>query len=220
MRTLHFPLELVRDYYINDFGIDLRQYFEVKPMVNHREIAFIAHLDWHLNPQRKCDGAPACRVSLSDLRNFRFGGPDIPDVKNETAKNFIFAGIFYFIVLVPQTLREMFGHDVEYGFYRCTGWPLISAGLGGYLPPVQLLKESSLFPCDVERENFYRMLTEVGPFMNYELRRFFKQEDRKNLNNEAYIRMLVGMADRIEDFLLRINDQSVTFCNSFKVDSE
>lgn len=218
MRTLQFPIELIQSYYANDFGIDLRRYFDIKPMVNHRDIAFIGNLDGLHNQERKCSGSPACRYSLADYRSSR--GQDFRDVENGTEKNFIFAGIFYFLVLAPQTLREMFGQEVEYDFYRCTGWPLISAGLGGYLSPAQMLKESSLFPCSVERENFHRMLTEVGPFMNYELRRFFKQEDRKNLNNEAYIRMLVGMADRIEDFLLRINDQSVTFCNSFKVDSE
>ena len=136
MRTLLFPLELIRDYYTNDFGIDLRQYFEVRPMVGHRDIAFIAHLDWHFDPQRKCNGAPACTASLMDFRNFRFGILDIPYVKNEKEKNFLFAGIFYFIILVfiilvPQTLREMFGEDMEYAFYRCTGWPLVNAGLGG-----------------------------------------------------------------------------------------
>lgn len=84
MPPLNFPIELIRDYYTNDFGSDLRQYFKIKPMVNHRKIAFIAHLDWHFNPQRKCDGTPACRVSLSDFQNFRLGNPNIPDVKNET----------------------------------------------------------------------------------------------------------------------------------------
>lgn len=147
-------------------------------MVDHRDIAFIAYLDWHFNPQRKCDGAPACRVSLSDFRNFRFGNSDIPDVKNETEKNFLFAGIFYFLMLVPQTLRKLFGKDVEYAFYRCTGWPLVSAGLGGYLPPEQMLAEAKLMPCEGERENYHRMLSEVVPFMNDEIRRFFRQQDR------------------------------------------
>lgn len=216
MRTLHFPAELMRDYYNNDFGIDLRRYFEVKPMVGHRDIAFIGHLDWHFNPQRKCDGAPACRVSLSDFRSFRFGGvPDFADVKNETEKNFLFAGIFYFIRLVPQTLREMFGEDVEYAFYRCTGWPKVSAGLGGSLPPEQMLAEAKLMPCDVERENYHRMLSEVVPFMNGEISRFFLQQDRKNLNEESYQKMLTVIGERTNEFLNRIESKSQEFMNSF-----
>lgn len=213
MRTLQFPAELIREYYTNDFGIDLRQYFKMVPMVNHRDIAFIAHPDWHFNPQRKCKGSPANRYSLSDYENLRF--VDFPYVEKETEKNFIFAGIFYFLVLVPQTLREMFGKEVEYDFYLCTGWPLISAGLGGYLPPKQMLEEASLFPCEVERENFHRMLTEVVPFMTKELQRFFRQEDSKNLNDKAYRGMLAGMTDKVEDFLSKINKHSAEFSASF-----
>lgn len=215
MRTLHFPVELIRDYYTNDFGIDLRQYFEIKPMVGHREIAFIGHLDWHFNPHRKCDGAPACRVSLSDFRSFRFGAPDIPDVKNETEKNFIFAGIFYFLVLVPQTLREMFGEDVEYAFYRCTGWPLVSAGLGGYILPEQMLMEAALMPCEVERENFHRMLSAVMPFMNGEIRRFFQRVDGRNLHEETYRKMIDLIGERCDEFLNRIESESNAFMKSF-----
>lgn len=216
MLALHFPSKLIRDYYTNDFGIDLRQYFEVKPMVGHRDIAFIGHLDWHFNPQRKCNGAPACRVSLNDFRNLRFGGvPDFDDVKNETEKNFIFAGIFYFIILVPQTLREMFGQDVEYAFYRCTGWPLVSAGLGGYLPPEQMLEEATLMPCDVERKNFHRMLSEVVPFMNEEIKRFFVGVDRKNLHEESYRKMIDLIGERTGRFLERVESESIAFMNSF-----
>lgn len=215
MRTLHFPPELIWEYYSNDFGIDLRHFFKVKPMVGHRDIAFIAHLDWHFNPKRKCDGAPARRYSLCDFRNFRFGDPDITDVKNETEKNFIFAGIFYFLILVPQTLREMFGQEVEYAFYRCAGWPLLSAGLGGYLPPKEMLKEASLMPCEVERENYHRMLSEVVPFMNEEIRRFFRRQDKKNINEDAYNTMLSLIDNKTDDFLNRIERKSQAFMDSF-----
>ncbi len=131
MRTLQFPIELIQYYYTTDFGIDLRRYFDIKRMVNHRDIAFIGKLDGVHNQERKCSRSPACRYSLADYRSLRW--QDILDVKNETEKNFIFSGLFYFLALSPQTLREMFGQEVEYNFYRCTGWPLISVGFGGYL---------------------------------------------------------------------------------------
>lgn len=81
----------------------------------------------------------------------------------------------------------MFGQDVKYNFYRCTGWPLVSAELGGYPPPEQMLEEAKLMPCDVEREreSYHRMLSEVVPLMNERFRCFFRQQDRKNLN-EAF----------------------------------
>lgn len=186
-------------------------------MAGHRDIAFIGHLDWHFNPKRKCDGAPACRVSLSDFRNFRFGGSELPDVKCETEKNFIFAGLFFFIIIVPQTLREMFGQEVEYAFYRCTGWPLVSAGLGGYLPPREMLREAALMPCEVERENFHRMLTAVGPFMNEEIRRFFQKVDRKNLHEESYRKLVDIIGERTDEFLRRVENYSNAFKKSFYV---
>lgn len=140
---------------------------------------------------------------------------EMPDIKNETEKNFVFAGIFYFLVLVPQTLRKMFGQELEYDFYRCTGWPLVSAGLGGYLPPKQMLKEASLFPNEVEKDNFHRMLENVGPFMVDEISRFFRKEDTRNLHNGAYDRMLTNMAATVDDFLSRIKEVSADFTKSF-----
>lgn len=215
MRTLNFTQKLIQEYYHKDFGIDFRCYFDVKPMVNHREIAYIGHLDWHFNPNRKCSGSPACRYSLLDYQDMPW--QDFQVVKNQTEKNFIFAGIFYFLVLVPQTLRKMFGEEVEYDFYRCTGWPLVSAGLGGYLPPKQMLEEASLFPCEVERENFHRMLSGVCPFMIDELRGFFMKGDRSNLNNTAYNRLLDNIYIKVEDFLSKIEKLSTDFTRSFEV---
>lgn len=110
----------------------------------------------------------------------------------------------------------MFGEEVEFDFYRCTGWPRISAGMGGALPPRQMLEEASLFPCKAEVENFYRMMTEVGPFMNSDLRSFFIQENRKNLDDVAYERMLTGMGDKVEEFLMSVKEESERFTNSFK----
>ena len=164
MRILQFQKDLIRHYYTFDFGVDLMNYFDIQPMVNHRTIPFIGHLTERLNPNRKFDGSPARRgySLLTHLDHMRSGTVPVYHIdRNETEKNFIFAGIFYFLVLVPQTLRKMFGIEVEYDFYRCTGWPCISAGLGGSLPPRQMLEEASLYPCDAELDNFYRMLREV-----------------------------------------------------------
>ena len=56
----------------------------------------------------------------------------------------------YFMLVIPQTIRRMFGEETEYDFYRCTGWPLSSAGLEKYLFPRQMLDEASLFPVKAE----------------------------------------------------------------------
>ncbi len=218
MRVLHFPLELIRDYFAFDFRWDLMRYFHVEPLVTHQSISLIRHLDWHFNPQREYDGCPARTSHIEDAQSM-----NLPDScssahidNKETEKNFIFAGLFYFMVLVPQTLRVMFGKDVEYDFYRCSGLPMVSAGLGGFLPPKQMLEEASLFPCEAERDNFYRMLTEVVPFMNAELRRFFMQEVREVKDVDAFARMISKMGDNVEAFLKKIEEESKRFSSSFQ----
>ncbi|MDE6556860.1 MAG: hypothetical protein K2K55_07865 [Duncaniella sp.] len=109
----------------------------------------------------------------------------------------------------------MFGQEVEYDFYRCTGWLLISGGLGGYLAPEQMLKEALLYPCDVEHENFGRMLSGIVPFMNDEVQRFFRKQESMNINHQAYLRMLAGTRDRIDEFLMIINERTEDFRDSF-----
>lgn len=185
-------------------------------MAGHRDISFIGQRYWCFNPHRKRDGLPACRTSLKDSRSFRSGEPEVTLVENETEKNFIFAGIFYFIMLVPRILREMFGEEVEYDFYRCTGWPLVRAGLGGYLPPEEILIQASLMPCEVERENFHRMLSGVVPFMNEEISRFFQNQDRKNLSEKSYNKMLSSIGEKTDGLLNRIESCSNAFMDSFR----
>lgn len=183
------------------------------PTYDHGTIYFIGHLDWRFNPDRICDGSPAYRSSQVGIINLR--GVDLEYDQAETEKNFIFSGIFYFLLLVPQTLHKMFGEEVEYDFYRCTGWPLIHAGLGGRMQPEHMLKEASLYPCKAESENYYRMLLEISPFINEELRSFFSDEFHVNLNEKAYDRMHARMEGKIEDFLLKIQEESSRFSSTF-----
>lgn len=56
MRTLQFSKNLIRHYYTFDFGVDLMNYFDIKPMGNHQNIPFIGHMVEHFNPKRRFDG--------------------------------------------------------------------------------------------------------------------------------------------------------------------
>lgn len=71
MCILHFPKDLIQHYYTYDFGVDLMNYFDIKPMVNHGNIHFIGHLTEHFNPDRKFNGAPARRrYRLHNIQEF------------------------------------------------------------------------------------------------------------------------------------------------------
>lgn len=192
MRKIAFDKKVVKDYYEGKFMKDLQRYFDIQVQDG---IPQILSMDVRFNKNRCRDGSPASQnPSLLLLppdawKNAvdRDAGIDV------TQQNFIFSGLYYFVLLIPQTIRKMFGEEAEYDFYRCTGWPLSSAGLGGYLPPEQMLSEASLFPNEVEYDNYCAMLDVVAPFMFEEIRQFLSRENSNNLHAEAYNRLLKAM---------------------------
>ena len=191
MRKIAFDKKVVKDYYEGKFMKDLQRYFDIQVRDGISRILFMDK-----NNKNRCrDGSPASQnpslllLPLDAWKNAvdRDAGIDV------TQQNFIFSGLYYFVLLIPQTIRKMFGKEAEYDFYRCTGWPLSSAGLGGYLPPEQMLSEASLFPDKVEYDNYCAMLDVVAPFMFEEIRQFLSRENSNNLNAEAYNRLLKAM---------------------------
>lgn len=208
MRTLYFDEALIRSYYENEFADDLKRYFEISLNKNEGIHCILSMKHFH-NPHRVIDGGPACKTNLLlELNTIRD--------KYETEKNFLFAGLYYFMILVPQTLRKMLGKEAEYSFYQCTGWPLSNAGLGGYLPPAQMLQEASLMPCEVEKENYCTMISMVSDFMIEEMRQFFSGENPANINQNAYNKLIATVTPKIEDILDSIDKDTKEFRESIK----
>ena len=211
MRKIVFDSEAVKDYYNGKFSKDLQRYFKIQV---RNGIPMILSMETHFNPGRVIEGSPAS--SYSSLLRLIDGSPAYrPDCENSgediTQLNFIFSGLYYFMLVIPQTIRRMFGEDSEYDFYRCKGWPLSSAGLGGYLSPKQMLSEASLFPIDKESENYCAMLDAVAPFMFDEIRQFVSGEASSNLNAEAYNRLLASMGNQIKEYINSIITEASAF---------
>ena len=190
MRRLNFNLELIRSYYESGFANDLQRYFDIS--ARRDGINFIGFMSWHGNPCRVSDGCPATR---------RFWRGDLARDTNVTEKHFIFSGLYYFMILIPQALRKMLGKETEYNFYRASGWPLSSAGLGGYLHPAQMLSEASLLPCQAEKENYLIMLPLVSEFMIKEIRQFLSCKNSANINPMAYTQLVKAVAPRLNEFI-------------------
>lgn len=217
MRKIVFDSKVVKDYYNGKFAKDLQRYFDIQV---RNGIPMILSMETHFNQGRLIEGSPASSylrliddspASRSDCEN---SGED------RTQLNFIFSGLYYFMLVIPQTIRRMFGEDSEYDFYRCTGWPLSSAGLGGYLSPKQMLSEASLFPIDIESENYCAMLDAVAPFMFDEIRQFVSGEASSNLNAEAYNRLLASMGNQIKEYINSIiAEASAFYCQIPRVPS-
>lgn len=194
MRKIVFDKKIVKDYYDGKFVKDLQRYFDIW---DRDGIHLILSMEAHFNKKRYHDGSPASPTLINT-----WGMVDFENAKMDaTQLNFIFSGLYYFMLVIPQTIRRMFGEEAEYDFYRCKGWPLSSAGLGGYLPPMQMLDEASLFPVKEEYENYRAMLDAVSPFMFGEIRQFLSGENVNNLNATAYNRLLAAMRSQIEKFM-------------------
>ena len=207
MRKIVFDKKVVKDYYDGKFAEHLQRYFDIQV---RNGIPWILFMDGHFNKKRLHDGSPASQnpplwlLSTNAWENVD-AGIDVVQL------NFIFSGLYYFMLVIPQTIRKMFGEKVEYDFYRCTGWPLSSAGLGGCLPPKQMLSEASLFPAEVEYENYCAMLDVVAPFMFEEIRNFISGENSNNLNTTAYNELLTTMKGQNEKFMNSIITEAVEF---------
>lgn len=199
MRKIAFDKKVVKDYYYDGkFAEDLQRYFDIQVRDG---ISYI-------NKKRFHKGSPASQnpplwlISTNAWENVD-SGIDVAQL------DFIFSGLYYFMLVIPQTIHRLFGKDTEDNFYRCTGWPLSS------LPPKQILSEVSLFPVEIEYENYCAMLDVVAPFMIEEIRNFISGENSNNLNATAYNELLTTMKDQNEKFINSIITEAVKFYRQF-----
>lgn len=215
MRKLNFAPGIVREYYYHEFSSDLNRYFDISGF-SRDGICCILDMCEGKNTKRLQSGSPAKRerTSLTLRSLLQKNNASRPNYEYETEKNFIFSGIFYFMIAVPQTLRKEFGEEIEYAFYRCTGWPLSSAGLGGYLPPHQMLEEADLFPCDAEKENYTSMLKVVIPFMLDEFNRFFSGKESANINQQEYDKLRKAIDSKFDILMGSIESQAKEFLHN------
>lgn len=209
MRKLQFNQKLIQSYYENQFAEDLQRYFDIEP--GKDGINWILHMDARFNHNRVINGEPAWHYHLLRLHEKDFSTKSSDEYSTE--KNFIFAGLYYFVILVPQTLLKVFGRETENYFYKCTGWPFSSAGLGGQLPPSQMLREASLMPCDAEKENYRTMLSSVSEFMIEECRAFFSG-NAANINQNAYQQLIMTVKPKLNDLLDEITKTAKAFEDS------
>ncbi len=63
-----------------------------------------------------------------------------------TKTSHLFAAMVYLTILATQLIWRELGEDVACGFCKAQGWPIFSAGLGGFLHPIQMVSEAHLLP--------------------------------------------------------------------------
>jgi hypothetical protein len=195
MRNIKFTLQDVKNYYYGDYCNHIFTYFDITRSNGINRILFV---EANFNKKRAWEGMPAREKFFENY------GID------KTKLNFMFAGIFYFMVLIPQRLRALFGENVVNDFYLTTRWPSISCGMGGSLPPKETLLEAGLYPCEAEKANFKAMMAVVVPFMVEEIKSFLSNKGSDNIDQEAFNRLHQATSNHIEklsnDLNLHISD--------------
>lgn len=204
MRKIIFTEKEVEQYYNTQYSEDLCCYFNVEQHPNKNCILSVDRREWHPNMTRY-PGSPSGTTGL-------FGGI------GRTEKNFIFAGLFTYMLLTQQTLNKLFGVEVQGFFHKCTGWPWISAGMAGPDYPFEkMLQEAVLYPEKAEIDNFIGMLEVVTPFMNKELQAFLMKNVCANLNNEAYECLTSKVSGRVAEILTAISNEIDDFISQLRL---
>lgn len=187
-----FTVEEVKSYYLNGFPQHLKGYFFIEEPNSRHNHSMVLYLD----RLRGVAGNPS-----SDLAKVE--GRFLP--VSSGAQNFMFSGFFMLMVLAAQAINHVCGQgdmwdgDVLSDFYRSTGWPEFSAGLGGPYAPVEtMLRESHLSPEPFEAIRYGEMLDVVAPFMREEIRQFLTGENPQNLNQGAYENLRRNVEGRVD----------------------
>lgn len=106
----------------------------------------------------------------------------------------LFAAFVFYVCLIPQVIARVAGKDAKQCFHDASGWPVMSAGLGGFVSPGQWLKESGLAPDSSEVSGFNNLLFEAMPFHLDEFTAFIngKREKRNARALETLRKSLEG----------------------------
>ena len=134
---------LMEKYYRESFSRNLSRWFRVEKQ-RWNGCDFAPHMDGHFNPERP---------TIED-RNWYYDFGDR------------FSALVYLAILAQQLIWKVLGEDAACAFCQTNGWPIFSAGMGGFLHPIQMVSEADLLPVkikDFEKE-FER---EKGEYFRY-----------------------------------------------------
>ena len=110
----------------------------------------------------------------------------------DAQKQFFFSVSVFFTCLIPQVLKKAIGAEAMEAFYKASGWPRMSAGLGGQISAELWLKESELYPSQEEASWYNSLLDIVENFFIQEVTEFLGG-DKESVNSAAY-KTLAGLA--------------------------
>lgn len=110
-----------------------------------------------------------------------------------------FAVFVFYICLIPQVVSRVAGKEAKQNYHDASGWPVMSAGMGGCVSPGQWLKESGLAPDFSEIMDFNALLEGAVPFHLDEFAAFLNGQ-REIRNARAFAALRKYLNEKQEAF--------------------
>ncbi len=179
-------LEAFKSFYFNDFWEMLLWYYPDKINFNQQLVILSAA---GTIPQQE-----QIQILRSQFRRLH------------AYKQFFFSVSVFFTCLIPQVLKKAIEPEAMEAFYKASGWPRMSAGLGGQISAELWLKESELYPsqdeeswCYTRKEaSWYNSLLDiVDDFFIQEVTEFLNG-GKESVNPAAYKTLVDFASGKIE----------------------
>lgn len=152
-------LQAFKNYYFNTFGEDLKKWFDIEESFGDIKVPFIGFASNNHQPA---------------------------DFKIRTENEFFFSVSCFYTFLIPQAVA-LIANDKKafFNFSKCSGWPVCSCGLGGFMSAPQIVMEAHLEPAVEDKTTHNHIMETVLDFFLNEVR-VFLTGDAQNLNPTAY----------------------------------
>ena len=188
-----------KNFYFNRFPQALQWYYPSW----EKKYNTILHADRQFNEYRSLN--PSILLACGSHCNKDFYSSE---------EEYYFSASVYFLCLIPHAIAKIAGDSTRDLFYKASGWPMLSAGLGGLVSPEQWLKESKLEPSEYEVQFYNELLDIILPFHCSEITDFLSG-GQSSADKKSYEALCASTADLIEQIIHEIELQVGITKNSF-----
>lgn len=189
-------LKEYKTYYYNKFIENFHEYYN--DWSNDKKMILFAVRHKHLK---------------SKVILFRGFAPDNNTLYLESTEQYYFAASVFYMCLIPQVMQRVLGDMAKRNMHAASGWPNMSAGLGGNVSAEQWLKESDLNPEVGEADYFNSLLEIILPFHCSEIADFLNITS-ESIDIEAHKSLCIAAKGKVDCVL---NEIVVATRNSEKI---
>ena len=178
-------------FYFNRFPQALQWYYPSWDTKHN----IILHAHRHFNEDRFLN-TPSLLLCGGDSKNKSYSSEE----------QYYFSASVYYLCLIPHVIAKIAGEPVRDLFYKASGWPMLSAGLGGLVSPKQWLEESQIAPSKHEAAFYNELLDITLPFHSSEIANFLSG-DQTSVDSESYIELCESTNGLINHIISELKSQ-------------